>query len=223
LHVPRFNDETRSDNFILAVTKCPGIADLALEVVDDPDKRRRLVEWLCDAADRVPLSNTTTETVLDALVEYACEAGAWLPLDESPPATDLFWSQEAQAKKDGHAWTFVRRAAMLPISAEQRNRRTELTARVHGDHERAATAAALAATTDALYDARPLTDAEIARLDSLLALPVPSRPDPPIRQQRNRIAIIHQHSGRNRKRGEWLNTLVHKVIHSQRNAPEAAL
>jgi hypothetical protein len=150
----------------------------------------RLIEWLCDAADRVPLSNAATITILDALVEYAHDAGDWLPLDKVPTTTDLFWSEEAQAKKEGRAWPFVQRAVMLPIAAELRDKRTELIARVDGDQERAATAAVLAATTDVVYDARPLTDDDITRLESLLTLPVPSRSDPLIKQQRNRFEII---------------------------------
>jgi hypothetical protein len=44
------NDETRIDNFILATMKCTSIADLSLEVVHDRDRRRLLIEWLCNAA-----------------------------------------------------------------------------------------------------------------------------------------------------------------------------
>jgi hypothetical protein len=183
------NDETRSDNFFLAATKDPGIVDLAMQVVTDSDQRRRLVEWLCDAATGLRLNEATIDAMLDTLIADAHSAADWLPRDQPSTDPDLIWSQNRQTQKDGRAWPFVRRAASLPMPPELRAKRDELIAQVHGEPEREFTAAVLAATTDGRYDARLLADNEIDHVKSLLALPSPTHSDPLVEQSRNRYTI----------------------------------
>jgi hypothetical protein len=182
-------DETRSDSFVLAVSKDQAVADLALAFATDIDVRRVLVEWLCDAAERIQLGEACIEAMLNTLVERADEAADWFPQGPVPGESELFWSQDAQDKKDGHAWSFVRRAAMLPLPSRLRAARDELIARVSGDPERSATAAALAATTDATRDGRPLNAEERDHVAALLALPLPSDTDRLVETKRNTFSI----------------------------------
>jgi hypothetical protein len=183
------NDETRYDNFFLAATKDPGIVDRALQVVADGDQRRRLVEWLCDAATRLRLSEVTIDAMLDNLIADAHDAADWLPGDQPSSDLALIWSQNRQTQKDGLAWPFVRRAAALPMPPELRVKRDDLIAQVRGEPEREFTAAVLAAMTDGRYDVRPLTENEIDHVNSLLALPAHARSDPLVQQLRNRYTI----------------------------------
>jgi hypothetical protein len=167
------DDETRSDNLILAVSKNANIADLALRLVCDLDEQRRLVAWLCDAAPRLRLGEACLEMMLNTLVAHAQGAADWVPPRPESDGAELFWSQDAQDKKDGHAWPFVRRAALLPLPPGLRRTRDDLIALVSSDPERSATAAVLAATADAVYDERPLTGDECDHVTALLALPLP--------------------------------------------------
>jgi hypothetical protein len=170
-------DETRSDNLILAVRKNPDIADLALICARDRDQRRTLVGWLCDAAAQIELGQRCLQAMLDTLVAEAHDAGDWLPPRPESDGAELFWSQDAQDKKDGRAWPFVRRAALLPLPPELRRTRDALIERVMSDTERSSTAAVLAATADAAYDERPLTGDEREHVTALLALPLPLADD----------------------------------------------
>ena len=126
-------DETRSDSVVLAVSKDQNVADLALAFATDIEARRVLVEWLCDAADRIQVGEACIEAMLNTLVEQAEDAADWFPQGPAAGESDLFWSQDAQDKKDGRAWQFVRRAAMLPLPPRSRAERDELIARVSGD------------------------------------------------------------------------------------------
>jgi hypothetical protein len=182
-------DETRSDSFVLAVSKDQAVADLALAFTTDIDVRRVLVECLCDAAERIQLGEACIESMLNTLVERADDAADWFPQGPVPGESELFWSQDAQDKKDGRAWLFVRRAAMLPLPPRLRAERDNLIARVSRDPERSATAAVLAATTDATHDGRPLNAEEHARVAALLALPLPSDTDRLIQTKRNTFSI----------------------------------
>ena len=182
-------DETRSDSLVLAVSKDQDVADLALAFATDIDARRVLVEWLCDAADRIQLGEACIEAMLNTLVEQADDAADWFPQGPATGESDLFWSQDAQDKKDGRAWPFVRRAAMLPLPPRLRAERDELIARVSGDPERSATAAVLAATTDATHDGRPLNAEERDHVAALLALPLPRDTDRLIETKRNTFSI----------------------------------
>ena len=182
-------DETRSDSLVLAVSKDQDVADLALAFATDIDARRVLVEWLCDAADRIELGEACIEAMLNTLVEQADDAADWFPQGPVIGESDLFWSQDAQDKKDGRAWPFVRRAAMLPMAPRLRAERDELIARVPGDPERSVTAAVLAATTDATYDGRSLNAEERDRVAALLALPLPRDTDRLIETKRNTFSI----------------------------------
>ena len=182
-------DETRSDSLVLAVSKDQAVADLALAYATDIDARRVLVEWLCDAAHRIQLGEACIEAVLKTLIERANAAADWLPEGPATGESDLFWSQDAQDKKDGRAWSFVRRAAMLPLPPRLRAERDELVARVSGDPERSATAAVLAATTDATQDGRPLNAEERDHVAALLALPLPADTDRLIETKRNTFSI----------------------------------
>jgi len=182
-------DETRSDSLVLAVSKDPNMADLALAFITDIDARRVLVEWLCDAAERIELGEACIEAMRNTLVAQANDAADWFPQGPATSESDLFWSQDAQDKKDGRAWPFVRRAAMLPMAPRLRAERDELIARVSGDPERSVTAAVLAATTDATYDGRPLNVDERDRVAALLALALPSDTDRLIETKRNTFSI----------------------------------
>jgi hypothetical protein len=182
-------DETRCDSLVLAVSKDPDVAELALTVATDIDARHVLVEWLCDAADRIALGEACIETMLCTLIERADEAADWYPQGPAPGESELFWSRDAQDKKDGRAWPFVRRAATLPLPSRLRAQRDELIARVSGDPERRATAAVLAATTDATHDQRPLSDAERDHVAALIALPLPCDTDHLIETKRNTFSI----------------------------------
>jgi hypothetical protein len=182
-------DETRSDSLVLAVSKDQDVADLALTSTTDTDARRVLVEWLCDAADRIQLSEACIEAMLNTLVERAGDAADWLPEGPVPHESELFWSQDAQDKKDGCAWPFVRRAASLPMPLRLRTARDELIARVSGDPERRETAAVLAAVADASHDDRPLNAQEREHVAALLALPVPSDTDRLIETKRNTFSV----------------------------------
>jgi hypothetical protein len=182
-------DETRSDSFVLAASKDQDVADLALGSTTDIGARRVLVEWLCDAADRIQLGEACIEAMLNTLVEQAEDAADWFPQGPIPGESELFWSQDAQDKKDGRAWPFVRRAAMLPLPSRLRTARDELIARVSGDPERSATAAVLAATSDATYDGRPLSADERDHVAVLLALPLPQDTDRLIKTKRNTFRI----------------------------------
>jgi NACHT domain len=183
------SDETRSDSLVLAVSKDPTIADLALASISDIDARRVLVEWLCDAADRIPFDEACIEALLNTLIERADDAADWLPRGPVPAESELFWSQDAQDKKDGRAWPFVRRAAMLPLPPGLREGRDQLIARVSADPERSTTAAVLAAATDATHDGRPLNAEERVHVAALLALPLPSDTDRLIETKRNTFSI----------------------------------
>ena len=182
-------DETRSDSLVLAVSKEQNVADLALALATDIDARRVLVEWLCDVADRIQLGEACIEAMLNTLVEQADDAADWFPQGPATGESDLFWSQDAQDKKDGRAWPLVRRAAMLPLPPRLRAERDELIARVSGDPERSATAAVLAATTDATHDGRPLNAEERDHLAALLVLPLPRDTDRLIETKRNTFSI----------------------------------
>jgi len=182
-------DETRSDSFVLAAIKDEAVADLALALATDIDVRRVLVEWLCDAAERIQLGETCIEAMLNTLVERADDAADWFPQGPVPGESELFWSQDAQDKKDGRAWPFVRRAAMLPLPPRLRAERDKLIARVSRDPERSATAAVLAATTDATHDGRPLNAEERDHVAALLALPLPSDTDRLVETKRNTFSI----------------------------------
>jgi hypothetical protein len=170
-------DETRSDSLILAISKDQGIAELALTVATDTGARRVLVEWLCDAANRVHLGEACLETMLNTLVKEAEKASDWVLSVPTPAESELFWSKDAQTKKDGGAWPFVRRAAMLPLPPRLRAKRGEQIARVSSDPERSATAVVLAATSDASYDKRLLSAEERDHVAALLALPLPPETD----------------------------------------------
>ena len=170
-------DETRSDSLILAISKDQSIAELALTVAANTGARRVLVEWLCDAANRINLVEACLEAMLNTLAEEAEKASDWVPSAPTPDESELFWSEDAQTKKDGGAWPFVRRAAMLPLPPQLRAKRDELIARVEADPERSATAAVLAATSDASYDKRPLSAEEGDHVTGLLALPLPPETD----------------------------------------------
>lgn len=182
-------DETRSDSLVLAVSKDQDVADRALAFAADIDARRWLVEWLCDATDRILLGEACIEAMLNTLVEQAVEAGDWFPQGPAPGESELFWSQDAQEKKDGRAWPFVRRAAMLPLPPRLRAKRDELLARVSGDPERSVTAAVLAATTDATHDGRPLTAEERDHVAALLALRLPPDIDRLVETKRHTFGI----------------------------------
>jgi hypothetical protein len=182
-------DETRSDSLVLAVSKDPDFADLALAFATDIDARRVLVNWLCDAADRIQIGEACIEAMLNMLVEQAKDAADWFPQGPAPGESDLFWSQDAQDKKDGRAWPFVRRAAMLPLPPRLRAKRDQLIARVSGDLERSATAALLSATADAIHDRRPFNADERDHLAALLALPLPDNTDRLIKTKRNTLSI----------------------------------
>lgn len=164
-------DETRSDSFTLAVSKDPNIADRALDFVTSIDARSVLVEWLCDAVETVQIGEACIEAMLNTLLKQANDAADWFPPGPKSGEADLFWSQDAQNKKDGRAWPFIRRAALLPLPPRLRAERNELIKRVSGDPERGATAAVLAATTDATQDGRTLNADEHDHLATLLALP----------------------------------------------------
>jgi len=182
-------DETRSDSVVLAVSKDQDVADLALAFATDIEARRVLVEWLCDAADRIQVGEACIEAMLNTLVEQAEDAADWFPQGPAAGESDLFWSQDAQDKKDGRAWQFVRRAAMLPLPPRSRAERDELIARVSGDPERSATAAVLAATSDATHDGRPLNADECNHVAALLELPLPRDTDRLIETKRNSFSI----------------------------------
>ncbi|MCE5292390.1 MAG: NACHT domain-containing protein [Nocardiaceae bacterium] len=64
-------DETRSDSLVLAVSKDQDVAELAMGTAIDTDDRRVLVEWLCDAANRIHLGEACLEAMLNTLVEEA--------------------------------------------------------------------------------------------------------------------------------------------------------
>ena len=171
------------------MSKEQNVADLALAFATDIDARRVLVEWLCDVADRIQLGEACIEAMLNTLVEQADDAADWFPQGPATGESDLFWSQDAQDKKDGRAWPLVRRAAMLPLPPRLRAERDELIARVSGDPERSATAAVLAATTDATHDGRPLNAEERDHLAALLVLPLPRDTDRLIETKRNTFSI----------------------------------
>lgn len=182
-------DDTRSDSFVLAAGKAPDIADQALAFITDVDARRVLVEWLCDAAESIRIGEACIEAMLNTLIDQANDAADWIPRGPASCESDLFWSQDAQEKKDGHAWPFIRRAAMLPLPPHLRPKRDELIARVTDDPERSATAAVLASTTDATHDGRSFSPEEHDQLTALLALPLPENIERLIMAKRNTFRI----------------------------------
>lgn len=182
-------DETRSDSLVLAVSKDPDVADLAMTIATDIDARHVLVEWLCDATDRIALGEPCIETMLHMLVEQAEDAADWYPQGPAAGESELFWSQDAQDKKDGRSWPFVRRAATLPLPPRLREQRDKLIEQVSSDPERRATAAVLAATTDAALDQRPLSDEERDHVTALIALPLPRDTDRLVETKRNTFSI----------------------------------
>ena len=181
-------DETRSDSLVLAVSKDQDVAELALAFATDIDARHVLVEWLCDAADRIQLGEACIEAMLNTLVEQANDAADWFPQGPAPGESDCS-GRRMRRQKDGHASPFVRRAAMLPLPPRLRAERDELIARVSGDPERRATAAVLAATTDATHDRRPLNAEERDHVAALLALPLPRDTDRLIETKRDTFSI----------------------------------
>jgi hypothetical protein len=181
--------ENRYENFLLACMKVPDLPDLAMSVIDDTDARRHLVQWLCDAATQITLSDDAISGVLDHLAAEAHRTADWIPPRVEPAYPEGASPQERQKLKDGHAWPFVRRAASLPLPPHLRTRRDALIARVRSDPERAYTAITLASTTDTRLDSRLLSQNEISALISLLALPRPVTDDRLVQTARNRYAI----------------------------------
>lgn len=179
----------RKENFLLACMKDPGLPDLALRVVVDADARRLLVEWLCDAATQMTMSDDVISAVLDDLAAEARRTADWISPKTEPAYPESARPRERQKIKDGHAWPFVRRAASLPLTSHLRSKRDALIANVQNDPERSYTAMTLAVTTDARLDSRLLTQNEIAALVSLLALPRPATDDQLMKTARNRYTI----------------------------------
>jgi NACHT domain len=181
--------ENRYENFLLACMKVPDLPDLAMSVVDDTDAKRRLVQWLCDAAAEITLSDSAISGVLDHLAAEAHRTADWIPQRVEAAYPEGASPQERQKLKDGHAWPFVRKAAALPLPPHLRARRDALIAEIRSDPERAYTAITLASTTDAQLDSRLLNQNEISALTSLLALPRPVADDRLVQTARHRYAI----------------------------------